>query len=138
MQRILQHFMEKNNAWNIRSLVDESFVPSAHRTSVLCCRLRDFQTHTANIFNVIFTLFMCVPLYTVIPLHFITAPSTVEKCKHWFTLVYCNIHFVMCLANTCNIYTFSRVSQCPLYIFSVQWKVVFVLMEIFAVWLTSL
>ena len=41
--------------------------------------------HTANIFNVIFSLFKCVPLSTVIPLyylHLITAPSTVEKCKH--------------------------------------------------------
>ena len=40
---------------------------------------------TANIFNVIFTLFMCVPLSTVISLyglHLIAAPSTVEKCKH--------------------------------------------------------
>ena len=24
-------------------------------------------------------------------LRLITAPSTVEKCKHWFTVVYCNI-----------------------------------------------
>ena len=41
---------------------------------------------TANIFNVIFTLFTSVPLFTVvIPLyclHSINAPSTVEKCKH--------------------------------------------------------
>ena len=40
---------------------------------------------TANIFNVIFTLFTCVPFSTVIPLyslHLIIAPSTVEKCKH--------------------------------------------------------
>ena len=43
------------------------------------------HNHTANIFNVFFTLFTCVPLSTVIPLyclHLITAPSTVEKCKH--------------------------------------------------------
>ena len=41
--------------------------------------------HTANIFNIIFTLFTSVPFPTVIPLyglHLITAPSTVEKCKH--------------------------------------------------------
>ena len=34
-------FYEKNT-WNIRSLVDESFVPSAQRTSILYCRLMDF------------------------------------------------------------------------------------------------
>ena len=32
----------KKNTWNIRRLVDESFVPSAQRTSVLYCRLTDF------------------------------------------------------------------------------------------------
>ena len=51
--------------------------------------------HTANIFNVIFTLFTCVPFSNVIPLHclhLITAPSTVEKCKHRFTVVYCKIY----------------------------------------------
>ena len=32
-QRILQDFMKKNDTWNIRLLVDESFVPSAHRPS---------------------------------------------------------------------------------------------------------
>ena len=41
MQRILQDFMKKNNTWNIRRLVDESFVPSAQRTSVIYCRLTD-------------------------------------------------------------------------------------------------
>ena len=76
--------------------------------------------YTANIFNVIFTLFTCVPLSSVIPIHFIGSPNTVEKCKHWFTVVYCNIYIVMCMANTCNFYTFSRVSQLPLYIFAVQ------------------
>ena len=34
-------------------------------------------------------IFQCFPLYR---LHLITAPSTVEKCKHWFTVVYCNIY----------------------------------------------
>ena len=51
--------------------------------------------HTANIFKVFFTLFTCVPFSNVIPLyhlHLITASSTVEKCKHWFTVVYCNIY----------------------------------------------
>ena len=32
---------KKNNAWDIRCLVDESFVPANQRTSVLCCRLSD-------------------------------------------------------------------------------------------------
>ena len=34
--------------------------------------------HTANIFNVIFTLVRGVPFSTVIPLHIIAALSTVE------------------------------------------------------------
>ena len=33
---------EKNDALNIRCLVDESFVPATQRTSVLYCRLSDF------------------------------------------------------------------------------------------------
>ena len=39
-------FYEKKNTWNIRRLVDadESFVPSAQGTSVLYCRLIDFNT----------------------------------------------------------------------------------------------
>ena len=44
-QRILQDFMKKNNTWNIRNLVDESFVPSAQQTSVLYCRLTDLKSH---------------------------------------------------------------------------------------------
>ena len=36
--------MKKNNAWNIRRLVDESFVPASQRTSVLYCRLTDFKS----------------------------------------------------------------------------------------------
>ena len=35
---------EKKNIWNVRRLVDESFVPSAQRTSVLFCRLSDFTS----------------------------------------------------------------------------------------------
>ena len=34
-------FYGKKNTWNIRRLVDKSFVPSAQRTSVLYCRLTD-------------------------------------------------------------------------------------------------
>ena len=48
-------------------------------------QLCGFYTYTANIFNVIFTVVMCVPFSNVITLyglHQITAPSTVEKCKH--------------------------------------------------------
>ena len=47
-------------------------------------RFTTISSHTANIFNVIFIVFMCVPYFNVIPLyglHLITAPSTVEKCK---------------------------------------------------------
>jgi len=43
LQRIFQDFKKKNNTWNIRSLVDGSFVPSAQGTGVLFCRLTDFM-----------------------------------------------------------------------------------------------
>ena len=33
----------EKNTWNVRRLVDESFVPSAQRTSVLYCRLSDLK-----------------------------------------------------------------------------------------------
>ena len=35
---------KKNNTWNIRRLVDRSFVPSVQQTSVFFCRLTDFST----------------------------------------------------------------------------------------------
>ena len=60
---------------------------------------------TANIINVIFTVFTCVPISNVIPLyglHLITAPCTVEKCKHWFTVVYCNNY-------TCTLYLLRQI-----------------------------
>ena len=34
----------KKNTWNVKRLVDESFVPSAQRTSVLYRRLSDFTS----------------------------------------------------------------------------------------------
>ena len=41
----------KKTTWNIRRLVDDSFVPSARRTSVLYCRLTDFmqESRTENL-----------------------------------------------------------------------------------------
>ena len=50
---------------------------------------------TANISAVKITVFRCVPFPAVIPLyylHLITALSTVEKCKHRFTVVYYKIY----------------------------------------------
>ena len=40
--------MKKNSAWNIRLLVDESFVPSTQRPSVLYWRLLDFNLDPPN------------------------------------------------------------------------------------------
>ena len=51
--------------------------------------------HTANISAVKITFFRRVPFPAVIPLyylHLITALSTVEKCKHRFTVVYYKIY----------------------------------------------
>ena len=44
MQRILQEIMKKNNTWNIRRLVDDSFVPSSKQPNVLYCKLTDFNS----------------------------------------------------------------------------------------------
>ena len=44
LQRILQEIMKKNNTWNVRSLVDDSFVPSSKRPSVLYCKLTDLKS----------------------------------------------------------------------------------------------
>ena len=38
---------EKKNTWNIRRLVNESFVPLAQPTSVLYCRLSDFKVRAS-------------------------------------------------------------------------------------------
>ena len=37
------------NTWNINRLDNESFVPSAHRTSVLYSRLSDFKKHKVKV-----------------------------------------------------------------------------------------
>ena len=37
----IRNYIKKNNAWNIRRLVDESFIPANQRTRVLYCRLSD-------------------------------------------------------------------------------------------------
>ena len=59
---------------------------SSTRHKVICRAFKNKEVHfrpvhTANIFNVIFTVFKCVPISTVISLyvlHLIAAPSTVE------------------------------------------------------------
>ena len=40
--------MKKNNAWNIRRLVDESFIPSTQRPSVYYWRLSDFKNQSTH------------------------------------------------------------------------------------------
>ena len=42
LQRMLQEIMKKKITWNIRCLVDESFVPATQQTSILYWRLSDF------------------------------------------------------------------------------------------------
>ena len=36
---------KRDNAWNIRRLVNESFVPPSQQTSILYCRLSDFKSN---------------------------------------------------------------------------------------------
>ena len=43
-RRVLRNH-KKNNAWNIRRLVNESFVPPSQQTSILYCRLSDFKSN---------------------------------------------------------------------------------------------
>ena len=43
LQSILQEILKKNNTWNIRRLVNDSFVPSSKRPSVLYCKLTDLR-----------------------------------------------------------------------------------------------
>ena len=38
--------IKRNNTWNIRLLVDDSFVPSSKQPSVLYCKLTDFFIHS--------------------------------------------------------------------------------------------
>ena len=44
--------MKKNNAWNIRCLVDEYFVPASQQTSISYWEMTDFRS----------LLFVCIPL----------------------------------------------------------------------------
>jgi hypothetical protein len=44
LQIILEEIMKKNNTWNIRRLIDDSFVPSSKRPSLLYCKLTDFKS----------------------------------------------------------------------------------------------
>ena len=73
---ILQDFIKKNNTWNIRCLVDESFVPSDQRTNVLFCILTDFTapfSHKHASPTAIFLLFLAT-----------RASKTPEANKLWF------------------------------------------------------
>ena len=45
---------EKKSTWNIRYLVDNSFVPSSKQTSILYCKLTDFNYYLVITFNIRF------------------------------------------------------------------------------------
>ena len=67
----LHEIMKKNNAWNIRHLVNESFVPSVQWASVLYWRLSDFRTNSVNlVVGVLFGRYM-----------FMAGNSLVLKCN---------------------------------------------------------
>ena len=40
--------MKKNNSWNIRRLVNDSFVPLYKQPRVLYCKLTDFKSYSQN------------------------------------------------------------------------------------------
>ena len=62
----------------------------------------------------IYSLSTVIPFYC---LHSITAPSTVKNCKHWFTLVYCNIYSSTLLCVRQILVNFTLFYGCP----SFQW-----------------
>ena len=76
---------------------------------------------TANIFNVIFTIFTVVPVSNVIPLYcqhscqllLEVQWNNVNTDLQWFTVIstLLQCRTVMCMANTCNFYTFLWVFQ---------------------------
>ena len=52
LQRILQEILKKNNStWNIRCLVDNSFVPLSKQPSILYCKLTDFRSAILHTFS---------------------------------------------------------------------------------------
>ena len=121
-----------SNTWSITLAAFKSFLAEISEELIAFCK--EFEAYL-NLFwitlqtysmYVIFTIFTCVPLFTVILiplycLYLITAPSTVKKCLHWFKLVYCNIFTstLFCMAKNCNIYNFLLVSKFQLYTFAV-------------------
>ena len=42
-KKYARFYERNNNTWNIRRLVDDSFVPSSEQPSVLYCKLTDFK-----------------------------------------------------------------------------------------------
>ena len=71
-----------------------------------------------------YTFYVC-PTFHCNP----TALFTFDYCSKWknlntdlqlFTFLHFYMYIVMCMANTCNFYTFIRLSQFPLYIFAVS------------------
>ena len=52
--------IKKNNAWNIRLLVDDSFVPSSKQPSVIYCRLTDFEL--IHMYETFFERYQCTCL----------------------------------------------------------------------------
>ena len=89
------HFKKTVNWIKSTSLLQTQFYPIVY--SLLASRLSTilYSIYTANISAVKITVFRRVRFPTVFPLYFlhsITAPSTVKKCKHRFTVVYYKIN----------------------------------------------
>ena len=80
-----------------------------------------FSPYTANIFNLIFTLFTCVPLSTVTGQLVLQVPT--NKWKVDLQFFYCNFYVGLYMANICKVCIFY---MCPV-------STVFSL-HIFAVW----
>ena len=62
--------MKKNNAWNIRRFVDESFVPSTQRASVLYWRLTDFWPITDQSNNCVRIAYFATIAWNLIVINF--------------------------------------------------------------------
>ena len=90
---------EKKNAWNIRCLVDESFVQASHQVIVICFRLSDLQIATKCIkskidYSMYSWLFFTNPLpwlYRKVMIPWCTAPPPSPLTERHFYYILLNV-----------------------------------------------
>ena len=107
----------KNNTWNIRPLVDDSFVPSSKRPSVLYCKLTDFWPivpfHSVLFLHKWVSWFCCElsllfnVFYVIVPIPLSTYFSLVSNWPWFLELFLCLLHlFYLSFWNWYTVYKF--------------------------------